>query len=105
MPPGWFHLSSGDALRPADSRSRRPGGHEARPADRARDPDVAVAGKFVSLMKNGLLHHAVASPQAFTDLISHYDYRPHDYRPRLKNGTGQDAFLVNRARDDYHCYQ
>jgi len=42
---------------------------------------------FVSLMKNDLLQQAVASPQAFTDLISQYDYRP-----RLKNGHGQEAF-------------
>jgi hypothetical protein len=42
---------------------------------------------FVSLMKNDLLQQAVASPQAFTELISRYDYRP-----RLKNGHEQDAF-------------
>jgi len=43
---------------------------------------------FVSLMKNNLLHQAVASPQVFTDLISRYDYHP-----RLRNGNGQDAFF------------
>jgi hypothetical protein len=43
---------------------------------------------FVSLMKNDLLQKAVASPQAFTDVISHYDYHP-----RLKNGKGQDVFF------------
>jgi hypothetical protein len=39
-------------------------------------------------MKNDLLQKAVASPQAFTDMISHYDYHPH-----LKNGNGQDVFF------------
>jgi hypothetical protein len=29
---------------------------------------------FVSLMKNDLLQQAVVSPQAFTELISHYNY-------------------------------
>jgi hypothetical protein len=43
---------------------------------------------FVSLMKNNLLHQAVASPQVFTDLISRYDYHPH-----LRNGNGQEAFF------------
>jgi hypothetical protein len=43
---------------------------------------------FVSLMKNGLLHQAVASPQAFTELISRYDYHPH-----LRNGDTQVALL------------
>jgi hypothetical protein len=43
---------------------------------------------FVSLMKNNLLHQAVASPQVFTDLISRYDYHP-----QLRNGNGQDAFF------------
>jgi hypothetical protein len=32
---------------------------------------------FVSLMKKGVLQEAVASPQAFIELISHYDYHPH----------------------------
>jgi hypothetical protein len=31
---------------------------------------------FVSLMKNDLLQQAVASPQAFTELISQFDYHP-----------------------------
>lgn len=31
---------------------------------------------FASLMKNGQLHAAIASPEAFTKLISQYDYRP-----------------------------
>jgi Family of unknown function (DUF6977) len=31
---------------------------------------------FVSLMKNRLLQHAVASPQAFTELISRFNYHP-----------------------------
>ena len=43
---------------------------------------------FVSLMKNGELHEAVASPDAFTDVLSHYDYHPH-----LRNGNAQSAFL------------
>lgn len=43
---------------------------------------------FVSLMKNGLLQQAVASPKAFTELISHYDYRP-----SLRKGDEQDAFF------------
>ena len=43
---------------------------------------------FVSLMKNDLLHQAVASPQDFTDLISQYDYHPH-----LRNGDTQAALL------------
>jgi len=41
---------------------------------------------FVSLMKNDLLDQAVASPQAFTGLISLYDYHPH-----LRNGDSQSA--------------
>src|SRR5258708_4970548 len=43
---------------------------------------------FVSLMKNNKLQQAVASPQEFTQLISHYDYHPH-----LRSGNGQDAFF------------
>jgi hypothetical protein len=43
---------------------------------------------FVSLMKNNLLSRAVASPQDFTNLISHYDYHP-----ELRNGTTQEAFF------------
>jgi len=43
---------------------------------------------FVSLMKNNLLDEAIASPQAFTKLISRYDYRPN-----LRNGDPQTAFF------------
>ncbi len=43
---------------------------------------------FVSLMKNDLLHQAVASPQAFTELISHYEYHR-----RLRNGDPQSVFF------------
>lgn len=43
---------------------------------------------FVSLMKNNQLHRAVASPQAFTELISQYDYHPH-----LRNEDDQRAFF------------
>jgi hypothetical protein len=43
---------------------------------------------FVSLMKNNLLHQAVKSPQAFTNVISQYDYHPH-----LRNADPQTAFL------------
>jgi len=43
---------------------------------------------FISLMKTDQLHQAVASPQIFTDLISHYDYRP-----QLRNGDTQSAFF------------
>jgi hypothetical protein len=39
---------------------------------------------FVVLMKKGLLHEAVASPQAFIELISSYDYHP-----QLRNGDTQ----------------
>jgi hypothetical protein len=43
---------------------------------------------FVALMKNGQLHQAVASPVAFTGLISQYDYHP-----QLRNGKTQEAFF------------
>jgi hypothetical protein len=43
---------------------------------------------FVALMKNNLLHQAVASPQVFTDLISRYDYHP-----QLRNARAQGALL------------
>lgn len=43
---------------------------------------------FVSLMRNNLLHQAVDSPQAFTQVISRYDYHPH-----LKSENTQSAFF------------
>jgi hypothetical protein len=43
---------------------------------------------FVSLMKNNLLHEAVESPKAFTNVISRYDYRP-----QLRNQTPQSTLL------------
>lgn len=43
---------------------------------------------FVSLMRNGQLHEAVASPDAFTDMIARYDYHPH-----LRQRDAQSAFL------------
>lgn len=42
---------------------------------------------FVALMKKNLLDRAVVSPQAFTELISEYDYHP---QPRSE--TSQGAF-------------
>lgn len=42
---------------------------------------------FVSLMRNGLLQRAVTSPEAFTSLVSQYDYHPH-----LKTAERQRAF-------------
>ncbi|MBZ5631469.1 MAG: hypothetical protein LAO06_21655 [Acidobacteriia bacterium] len=44
---------------------------------------------FVSLMKNDLLQQAVASPQAFTELISRFDYRP-----ARKSGEVLDVFFA-----------
>lgn len=43
---------------------------------------------FVSLMKNGKLQQAVASPHDFTKVITRYDYRP-----QLRNGDVQRAFF------------
>jgi hypothetical protein len=43
---------------------------------------------FVSLMKKGQLQRAIASPDAFTELISEYDYRPH-----LWQSDTQSAFF------------
>jgi hypothetical protein len=43
---------------------------------------------FVSLMKNNLLHQAVASPQIFTSLIAEYDYRP-----QLRNGDSRNGLF------------
>jgi hypothetical protein len=43
---------------------------------------------FVSLMRNNLLHQAVDSPQAFTQVISRYNYHPH-----LKSEDTQSAFF------------
>jgi len=42
---------------------------------------------FVALLKNNVLDRAVTSPQAFTSLLSHYDYRP-----QLKGGEAQEGF-------------
>jgi hypothetical protein len=43
---------------------------------------------FVSLMKNGQLQRAVTSPDAFTQLISQYDYYP-----QLRNRDDKNPFL------------
>lgn len=42
---------------------------------------------FVALMKNNVLDRAIGSPQAFTNLISQYDYHP-----QLKRADAQEAF-------------
>jgi hypothetical protein len=42
---------------------------------------------FVSLMRNDLLQGAVASPEAFTETISQFDYHPN-----LRNGDSQAIF-------------
>ena len=43
---------------------------------------------FVSLMRNGQLQEAVASPESFISLIARYDYHP-----QLKSGQLSDAFF------------
>lgn len=45
---------------------------------------------FVALMKNDLLDRAVTSPEAFTPLISQYDYHP-----QLRSRAGQEAFVTS----------